>query len=198
MTLDGTSSFDGNSFRTKLSGAIQGGQFNILGHLTDIQTDDLIYGVSLEQNADGLKLEDLFFGVKDPGTGDDESVTGKRQPLIHLSGHTDGNGAATLQAILDEIDIGWVTTLPDVGIPQKIQLTGRARSVLDLTFDGEEVLTSEGMLYPIGIDVDVSGGRVQIKNMSGVGKILPRSWLLRNGTIEPLISNDEQQKEATK
>ena len=196
MTLAGSSSLSANSLHTALHGAVRHGKFHILGHLTEIKTDDLIYGLALQQDENGLQVDDLFFAISAPESAKNaEDAVQTRQPLIHLSGSSNNAGAAKLKAIIDEIDIGWATTLPDVGIPSKVKIDGRARSVLDLSFDGKNTLTSEGLLFPIGVDVEVSSGRVQIENMSGTAKILPRSWLLRNGRIEPLTTESPDNKD---
>ena len=195
MTLKGSSLFGDNAISSKLSGAVVQGQFNILGHLTDIRAEDLVYGLALRQNRDGLVVDDLFFAVKPPSNAETKTETKEREtraPLMHLSGKSDNNGVSELQAVIDEIDIGWVTSLPDIGIPKKLKITGRARSVLDLRFDGANTLETSGMIFPIGVNVDLSSGRLQITNMSGTVKILPRRWLLRNGSIQPLTTEDKE------
>ena len=73
-----------------------------------------------------------------------------------------------------------------IGIHSKVQIDGRARSVLDITFDGKNTLTTQGTIFAIGADVDVAGGRVQIDNINGSAEILPRSWFVRNGVITPI------------
>ena len=198
LSLGGRSRLSAEGVSTKLSGGVEAGQFKVLGHTAELSTDDLIYGLSLQQNADGIRVDDLFFALppQQPehaaGQGDAaEGETNQRRPLLHLSGQTKAEGAAQLRAVVDEIDIGWLTSLPEVDLPQNLTLDGRLRAVLDVFFDGKNTLHTSGELLPIGIEMDLANGRVLLENASGSLTLLPRSWLLRNGQLKPITDEKE-------
>ena len=64
MSLQGGSTLANNSVRSKFHGAVEAGEFQILGNLTKVATDNLIYGVALNQDDSGLHIDDLFFAVQ--------------------------------------------------------------------------------------------------------------------------------------
>ena len=193
LSLSGKTQFNAKGVSTKLSGGVKEGQFHVLGHLAELSSDDLIYGLALEQNADGIRLDDLFFALPPQTTdhGDENPTNSERRPCCTsaegLSPKVWQNyGRLSMKSIL----AGEFTTRNQFA--HNLQLDGRLRAVIDVFFDGKNTLHTSGQLLPIGVEVDLSGGRVRIENLSGSAKLLPRSWLLRNGQLKPIATKPIQ------
>ncbi|TVR44483.1 MAG: hypothetical protein EA402_06860 [Planctomycetota bacterium] len=191
--LQGSAKIDPLGVQLHAQGRVAHGRFPIIGE--ELERDGspakgLRYALRFDQRDGRLQLHDLAFALTD---GDGQVQPGK--PLIHLSGHVEGDGSAHIQALFDTIDIAWLSRIEPIGLPDRLVLEGDLRALIHLHFDGQERLRSQGSLFPAAVAVDLDEGRLIIEDLQGAIELEERFWLLRSDGLHPAANPDRPAEE---